>query len=125
MSTTRTGFEHLRFGPCGRFVEKGMGAFSGRVPNPACACEDTPRSAGCQRIVDCGFRTADWKKGRRLKTAKPSSTLVDEGFASNPQSEFRNRIESQPHVLELERLALDARGGRGYPVGNLARLRDG
>src|SRR5829696_10522951 len=31
----------------------------------------------------------------------------------------------QPHVLELERLALDAGGGRGDPVGDLARLGDG
>src|SRR5215204_2606493 len=31
----------------------------------------------------------------------------------------------QPDVLELERLALDAGGGRGDPVGDLARLRHG
>src|ERR1051325_8042691 len=31
----------------------------------------------------------------------------------------------QSHVLELERLALDAGGGRGDPVGDLAGLGDG
>src|ERR1044071_2659917 len=43
--------------------------------------------------------------------------------SASPPLALRRLLE--PDVLELERLALDADGGRGDPVGDLAGLRDG